>query len=242
MTASPRVWVAAFTLHAFLILTLRPAPATAQESDVATTARAHYEAGQAAYAARDYAAAIRSFQAAQAILPAPVLDYHLGLAFDGAGDAVTAVSHYRGYLAAQPDPPERAEVEARIVVLERNLIPPPAGEQSSARPVIPPLGPGEDGPQRQAPPPQYQGPPPQYRGPPPYAYRPFQAPKPLRRKRRWWIVFPVLGGIAGAACIGLLVWAAATDRLGGSGDNDFDLTVGPPRPAPPSDSGALFRF
>jgi Tetratricopeptide repeat len=85
--------------------------------EVLAQAKAHFEAGRAAYDARDFERAISEFEQAQALAPSPMLDHNIGLAHEQLGHTAEAVDHYRRYLKARPDAPNRAEGEKRIATL-----------------------------------------------------------------------------------------------------------------------------
>jgi tetratricopeptide (TPR) repeat protein len=226
------------TLLAFVLLTLRagrtfadepPAP-TAQppaEDPALAQARAHFEAGRNAYLAANYEQAIREFRSAEAIRPSPVLEYNIGLAYEGLGRPRVALRHYRKYLADKPDAQNRPEVEQRIAALEKAVAAGPATPEPAAQPA-PPTTPAEGAPTQ--PPPEVQPPQgeaqaqppgpaegtqPQYQYPPGYdpyggyvAPRPYAPPK-KRKSSMWWIVFPIVGGVALTAGLIYFAWWAA---------------------------------
>lgn len=90
--------------------------------------------GEAKYRAGDYRGAIVEFQAADALLPSPALSYNIGVCHEKLGEDELALTRFRQFLSAQPDAPNRSQVEARILRLE---------EQIAAR-KVPPPPPGED--------------------------------------------------------------------------------------------------
>lgn len=90
-------------------------------ADARSDARTHYIAGQKAYAAADYKAAIKEFSAAQDLAPADLNNYNLALCYDKLGDAENAISYYKQYLDKVPDAPKRAEIEASMARLDSAL-------------------------------------------------------------------------------------------------------------------------
>ena len=90
-------------------------------ADVRSDARAHYQAGQKAYAAADYRTAIKEFSAAQSLLPADLNNYNLALCYDKLGEAEPAIQYYREYLNKVPNADKRTEIEASIARLEAAL-------------------------------------------------------------------------------------------------------------------------
>jgi hypothetical protein len=87
-------------------------------ADARSDARAHYLAGQKAYSAGDYKAAIREFSSAQSLAPADLNNYNLALCYDKLGDAEPAVQYYKAYLDKVPGTDKRAEIEASIQRLD----------------------------------------------------------------------------------------------------------------------------
>lgn len=88
-------------------------PATPQDE-----ARAEFEAGRAAFRARDFAAARARFERAYALDPSPVLLYNLARACEESGDAEKAIDYFRLYLEREPQADDRPDVERRIRVME----------------------------------------------------------------------------------------------------------------------------
>jgi serine/threonine-protein kinase len=205
-------------------------------------AKAHFEAGRNAYIARDYATAIREFRAAQAIRPSPILEFNVAMSYEALGKPRQAAYHYRRYVQGRPDADNRAEVEQRIAALQAQAgqepappqpatetapaataeaaaaEPPPAQSQDQQPAQQPPQQPQQQQYQQQYQQPdrrQAQQPPSRYYSDP-YAgsmqtFVPPSAPAKPRRNL-WWIVFPIIGGIALAAG---LIYVAVT--YGGSG-------------------------
>src|SRR5262249_25167517 len=86
-------------------------PAGLSEDQILAQAKAHFEAGRAAYEAADYPRAVGEFQAAMALRPSPILEYNIGLALEGMGRNRAALKRYRSYLQQKPDAQNRKEVE-----------------------------------------------------------------------------------------------------------------------------------
>lgn len=95
------------------VLGARPALA-----DDRAEAKAHYQAGQKAYASGDYKVAIKEFSTAQQLVPADLNNYNLALCYDKLGDPEPAVQYYREYLNKVPTSDKRAEIEASIARLD----------------------------------------------------------------------------------------------------------------------------
>lgn len=71
----------------------------------------------------DYEGAIRAFDEAYALLPHPLIQYNLGLAYEKQGDPVQAVTALRRAIAgAPPLPPQRAEVAQTTLSAQTKLI------------------------------------------------------------------------------------------------------------------------
>ena len=243
-----RRWFAVPTLAAFLSLTLSAGraradappdqpPAAVAGGDDLMNAQLHFQAGKDAFSGGDFQTAIREWKAAQAIKPSPKLDYNIGIAYEKLARPRAALKYFRKYLQQLPDAPNRAEVEAKIPVLE---------QQAQAQPPA-----AEDG-QQQPPPataqPQYaQGG--QYQQQPQYNYQQqqpagYRAPPPPPPEKKsgshWWIVFPIIGGVI---ILLYLFWYVETvnsysSSYGASGLTSFGATsaTGMERDT------ALFRF
>ncbi len=190
-------WFAGLTLFAFLLATVTAGrSASAQEDGPDDTAlsqaKQHFEVGKQAFQARDYAGAVREFRAAKALRDSPVLDYNIALAYEQLGKPKAAARAYRRYLQGKPDAPNRADVEARVAMLDQQ-----AAQQAVAPNQPPPstddvYSASED---MQPPQPQVRGADP-YAGyvPPPPAGEPQYTTQPVHKKSYWWVVFPIVGG------------------------------------------------
>ncbi len=210
---------------AVAVLIAASAGARAAEPDDATLAeaRARFEAGLAAYAARDYAGAIRAYQAAGALVPSPQLDHHIGRAYDAMGDCPSAADHYRRYLAAFPDAPERAELESRMTCAAP-VVPPPTGTAPGTG-----TGTGAGTGAIAAP----------VSAPPPAPFVP-----PRRHRSAWSVIAPILilvGVGLTVAAIVLVSLAADGSTTGTSTHHDHHFLSGAPS-ATAAEPGVLFRF
>jgi tetratricopeptide (TPR) repeat protein len=117
---------AAFLLVAALLL--MPAPARA---DVAT-AREHYQKGKVYYDLQRYLEAAREYELAYEAKDDPALLFNIGQSYRLGGEPGKALGAYRAYLRNVPDAPNRAEIEARIVDMQRLV-----DEQKRAREAPP---------------------------------------------------------------------------------------------------------
>jgi tetratricopeptide (TPR) repeat protein len=112
---NPSVLRGLFVMLALMFVGAHARPAFADDR---TEARTHYQAGVKFYAGGDYRSAIREFNAAQALVPADLNNYNLGLCYDKLGDAEPAMQFYRAYLDKVPNTDKRAEIEASIQRLD----------------------------------------------------------------------------------------------------------------------------
>lgn len=92
------------------------APAVA---DSVSIAKQHFEAGTKAYDLGHYDEAVKEYEAAYRAKDDPALLFNIGQAYRGLGDAQAAIRAFRSYLRRLPDAPNRAEVESRIVELQK---------------------------------------------------------------------------------------------------------------------------
>jgi tetratricopeptide (TPR) repeat protein len=99
-----------------------------QDVDTAARARDEFMAGIAHFQAERYSEAIHSFQVAASLVPSADIWYNIARAYQElarsrgeATDYEQAIEHYRRYLTARVDPPDRATVEAQIANLEERL-------------------------------------------------------------------------------------------------------------------------
>ncbi len=99
-----------------------------QDADTAARAREEFMAGIAHFQAERYSEAIHSFQVAASLVPSADIWYNIARSYEElarsrgeATDYEQAIEHYRRYLTARVDPPDRATVEQQIANLEERL-------------------------------------------------------------------------------------------------------------------------
>jgi tetratricopeptide (TPR) repeat protein len=110
------LWMScAFSLQ--LMATVQAQEAKRPSAD--TSARAEAESGIRAFAQADYITAAAAFQRADQLQPNPAFAYDTGRAYEELHAPKRALQHYREYLRRAPHAPDRGEVQARIVALER---------------------------------------------------------------------------------------------------------------------------
>jgi len=97
------------------------ASAAACAEEPRARARAELERGLTAYRAGRFGAALDAFLEANRICPTPTFLFNLARAHDRLGHVGPALSHYRAYLRAAPDAPDRRIVMERIAALEAQL-------------------------------------------------------------------------------------------------------------------------
>lgn len=108
-----------------------PALATAQSDEGPETrnydesldqaARLTFQRAREAFVNGDYEEALRLFRQAYELSPRPVLLYNIAATLDRLRRDAEAVDALQAYLEADPDAPERAEIEARIRVLQAGI-------------------------------------------------------------------------------------------------------------------------
>jgi tetratricopeptide (TPR) repeat protein len=102
-------------------------------------ARAHYQAGEAAFQAGDYDRAIMEFSAAYELSPRPVLLFNLGAAYRRRAesqhylaDLRQALEDYQRYLEAEPNGKGADDARAYVAILQKEI------EARSAPPPVEP--------------------------------------------------------------------------------------------------------
>lgn len=93
----------------------------AQQKALSDEARSFFDRGTKLYAAGHYKAAAAAFTAALQLSEAPELHYNLAVTSERLGETADALDHYRAYLDALPEAPDRAEVLARLDALRSDL-------------------------------------------------------------------------------------------------------------------------
>jgi tetratricopeptide (TPR) repeat protein len=136
----------------------------ARADDPKNEAKQHFQIGESRFKAGDYPGAIAEFQAADALVPSPILSYNIALCYERLGDDANAVQFYRTYLQRRPDAENRGAVEQRITAAQQRIdakkapppapapVPPPAPQQQQQ---VGPAAPAPVGP----PAPKVEGPP-----------------------------------------------------------------------------------
>ncbi len=93
----------------------------------------HFSSAQDAFAQGKYELAAKEFQAAFDITKDPSMLVNIGESWQRAGDGKKALAGYRAYLAAQPQAPDRGEIEGRIQALETALAENAAGTPAAGQ-------------------------------------------------------------------------------------------------------------
>ena len=106
---------------------------TARAEDV-NLARQHYKRGTRAYDLGRYLEAVKEYEAAYEIKDDPALLFNIGQAYRLANDSVNAIRAYRSFLRRVPEAGNRAEVEARIIEMQKLI------DQQAHTREAPPLG------------------------------------------------------------------------------------------------------
>jgi tetratricopeptide (TPR) repeat protein len=103
-----------------LLAALEATTAVAQPVDenLDHAARLTFQAGSEAFSAGDYATALDRFQQAYDLSHRPVLLYNIATCLDRLRRDEDAVAQFNAYIEALPDAHDRAEVEARVAVLQ----------------------------------------------------------------------------------------------------------------------------
>jgi tetratricopeptide (TPR) repeat protein len=166
----------------------------------AAEARARYEAGVAAYEQGHFDQAIRAFERAHELDPAPILLFNIAQSYRKKGDPQQALLHYRRYLQADPRAPDRAKVVSRIEELEGQLASAPA---VAASPALSPVRPTAATPDPAAPFIAAAGP------------TPRTGERPLYRRPWFW---GAMAGVVIAASAALLVSAQSRGGWSCGGD------------------------
>jgi tetratricopeptide (TPR) repeat protein len=94
---------------------------TRTDESLDQAARLTFQAAREAFSNGDYETALDRFTQAYSLSPRPVLLYNIGVTLDRLRRDEEAVARFTEYLERVPDAPDRAEVEARIRVLQRAI-------------------------------------------------------------------------------------------------------------------------
>lgn len=84
-------------------------------------ARAHFERGRALFEREDYAQALGEFRSALELVPAPALEYNVGLSLERLYRFTDAVAAYRRFLDARPNDAAAPAVRARMEALDAGI-------------------------------------------------------------------------------------------------------------------------
>jgi hypothetical protein len=154
------------------VLALLPAAAHAEDSQ---RAREFFQQGTTYFNLGDFDKAIEAFQEAYKAKPDPLVLYNIGQAYRLKGDPAKAIFFYRGYLRNSPKAQNRAEIEAKIAALQKEVSEPKAPPPTAPAPVTPaPVAPAPVAPSPTPAPVAPSPPPPP--GPAPVAPLPVAAP------------------------------------------------------------------
>lgn len=150
----------------------------AQAADPKAQAKQFFQSGEQKFQTGDYSGAILDFEAADKLVPSPILSYNIALCQERLGRDDLAIQHYKAYLSRRPDAANREQVETRIAEAEARLraktSPPPVVTPPPAEGPPPPGKSGGlpgalGGAGRKAGPSESLPPPPSSLGPPPPA-------------------------------------------------------------------------
>jgi hypothetical protein len=163
------------------VFALALTPAVARAADDTQQAKELFNQGTTLFNLGEFDKAIEAWQQGYKEKPDPGFLYNIGQAYRLKGDAAKAIFFYRGYLRNSPKAPNRAEVEAKIATLQKDVTEP------KPAPAAPPVTPPAPPPTPVAPPPVTPAPrvapaPPPLRpspvAPPPVAAPPLPGPAP----------------------------------------------------------------
>lgn len=105
-----------------------PAGATADDPPTAPVpedparmaqARERFQAGREHFQAQRYREAVRDFELAASLYPSAEISFNIALCYEQLQEYDPAIQYLQRYLRDKVDPPDRAEVEARITELQR---------------------------------------------------------------------------------------------------------------------------
>jgi tetratricopeptide (TPR) repeat protein len=137
-------WV---VLAVWRVLTASVAAAQpAEDGDSDAQARVVFEQGRDAYENGRFEEALLLFRRAHGLSANPVLLYNVALAADRLRRDADALDAYEQYLAAVPDAPQRASVQARIEILRAAVASRERAEEPPPAPLLAPEPPPASGP------------------------------------------------------------------------------------------------
>lgn len=108
------------------------------DKERSTLARQAFEEGKKAYNVGDFDRAIELWKQAYEYRDDPIFLYNIAQSYRQKGDAQKAIFFYRAYTRESPRAKNRAEVEARIVELQKIASAPPPPEPPKPEPEPPP--------------------------------------------------------------------------------------------------------
>ncbi len=97
-----------------------------------------FQRGRALYANAEYEEALVAFRRADSLHPAADLQYNIALCHMRLENWAEAIAGFEIYLRTKKDPPDRADVEARIAEARRHLAEPAAHTIVTPPPTVPP--------------------------------------------------------------------------------------------------------
>jgi Tfp pilus assembly protein PilF len=118
---------------ALMLVLARPSPARPAQ-DARDQARAEVVRGVELLGKRDFARALKHFEAALSLYPSPKIHYNVALAHQGLGNPEQAIAAFRRFLQETPDPPpeHKAHARAQLAALEKEAGRP--GQSPASRP------------------------------------------------------------------------------------------------------------
>ncbi|HEX5062714.1 MAG TPA: hypothetical protein VFV99_25250 [Kofleriaceae bacterium] len=145
-------------MRCFLISVLLVAGATGTaiaDRKLSDAANAELERGEASFRAKDYAAAIKAFDAGYAIDPQPIFLYDKAQAQRLAGDCKSAIDTYKQFLATEPPANEATRAKKNLENCQTTLPPPVEVAPAPAREEPQKAAEPEPEPAREPPPPSH---------------------------------------------------------------------------------------
>jgi tetratricopeptide (TPR) repeat protein len=119
--SGPAAWVLLLASAALPISVTSPVRAQ-DSSDVSDVeARARFESGRLAFESGRFEEALSDFRRAYELSPRPLILYNMGIAYDRLRRDAEALDAFERYLASTPNAANRGEIEARLVILRRQI-------------------------------------------------------------------------------------------------------------------------